>query len=227
MATEISSPHSASAPGHSTGFSWKLVVLFIVLAILGTGAWIYYRLETWPQRTAREVSRAFAEIAQIQPKITVHDQVFFEQTSPVLELAVVSRETTVEREMEHDWLGSKKHIRIRATYNVRAGFNLQESFTVNVDDHRILVEVPPPRILAIDPGNVDVLQLENGYWNKITPGDLEIEMRALPAIARQKAEQTGLTKEAVDTFTKRLRDQLGNRYEIEVRTAKPAAEPLP
>lgn len=109
-------------------FSWKAVILIIVLAMLALGAWMYYRLETWPARTAREVSRAFAEIAQIQPRVTVHDRVFFEQTSPVLELAVVTRETTVEREMEHDWLGSKKRIRIRAVYRIRAGFDLQQPF---------------------------------------------------------------------------------------------------
>jgi hypothetical protein len=112
---------SESTTSHRRGLSWKAILLIIALALIGTGAWMYYRLETWPQRTAREVSRAFSELAGIQPRITVHDRVFMEQTSPVLELAVVTRETMVEREMEHEWLGSKKRIRLRATYSIRAG----------------------------------------------------------------------------------------------------------
>jgi hypothetical protein len=77
--------------------SWKLVFLLVVLAVLGLGggfaaAW------TWPQRTTREVLRAFREVAGIAPQITVHDRVVFEQTKDALELAV-------EREMEHEILG--------------------------------------------------------------------------------------------------------------------------
>jgi hypothetical protein len=203
------------------GLSWKLILLIIALALIGAGAWMYYRLETWPQRTAREVSRAFSELAGIQPRITVHDRVFMEQTSPVLELAVVTRETMVEREMEHEWLGSKKRIRIRATYSIRAGFDLTQPFSVRLDDRRISAELPPAKILAIDPRDVEVLAFENGLWNKISPTELESELRALPDLARRKALETGLTKEALDIFSKRLRDQLGRDYDIDVRTPLP------
>ena len=201
--------------------SWRAVLLIIVLALIGTGAWIYHRLETWPERTAREVSRAFAELAGIQPKITVHDHVFFEQTSSVLELAVVTRETMVEREMEHEWLGSKKRIKLRGTYSVRAGFDLTQPLSVRLDHRRISAELPPPKILAIDPRDVEVLAFDNGLWNKITPTDLESELRALPDLARRKAAESGLMKEALDTFTKRLHDQLGSDYDIDVRTTQP------
>ena len=48
--------------------------------------------------------------------------------------------------------------------------------------------------------------------------------RALPDLARAKAEQTGLPAEAYDTFTKRLREQLTPAYEIEFASTK---TPLP
>src|SRR5436190_939909 len=154
--------------------------------------------------------RAFREVAQIQPRITVHDRVFFEQTSPVLELAVVTRETTVEREMEHEWLGSRKRIKIRATYQVRAGFDLTQPFSVRIEGRKITTDLPAPKILAIDPRDTEVLVLENGLWNKISPTDLEGELRILPDQARRKAFETGLTKEALETFTKRLQEHLGS-----------------
>ena len=88
-------------PGMNDRLSWKAVLVIIVAIVAGVGAWIFYRIETWPERTATRVSRAFAELGHLQPKITIRDRVFFEQTKSVLELAVVSRETQVEREMEH------------------------------------------------------------------------------------------------------------------------------
>ena len=210
-----------------SGLSWKAFFLTIFLALLAAGGWTAYRIETWPQRTAKDVSRAFAEIAQIQPKITVHDHVIFEQTSPVLELAVVTRETSVEREMEHEWLGSKKRVRIRGTYSIRAGFDLTQPFTVRINDRRIFTELPPAQILAIDPLNVEVLAFENGLWNKISPTELETELRALPALARRKAAESGLIKEAVEAFTARLRDHLGASYDLDIRVGKTPVTPLP
>ncbi len=204
--------------------SWKLVFLLIFLAALGFGGWIYYRMETWPQRTTREVLRAFREVAGFAPQVTVHDRVVFEQTKEALELAVVTRETAVEREMEHEWLGSKKRIRLRGTYVVKAGFDLHEHFVVRIDGRRIRVELPAPKILSIDPRDTEVLAFENGFWNKIEPADLEAELRALPALARKKAVQSGLPGEAVETFQKRLRDQFAPRYEIEFTEP---ARPLP
>lgn len=204
--------------------SWRLVFLFIFFSALGVAGWIYYRMETWPQRTTREVLRAFREVAGFAPQVTVHDRVVFEQTKEALELAVVTRETVVEREMEHEWLGSKKRIRLRGTYVVKAGFDLHEHFVVRIEGRRIRVELPAPKILSIDPRDAEVLAFENGLWNKIEPADLEAELRALPALARKKAVQSGLPGEAVETFQKRLRDQFAPRYEIEF--AEPA-RPLP
>lgn len=204
--------------------SWKLVFLLIVLAALALGGWIYYRMDTWPQRTTREVLRAFREVAGVAPQITVHDRVVFEQTKDALELAVVTRETAVEREMEHEWLGSRKRIRLRGTYVVKAGFDLHEHLAVRIDGRRIRVELPPPKILSIDTRDTEVLAFENGLWNKIEPAELEAELRALPALARKKAVQTGLPGEAVETFQKRLRDQFAPTYEIEFDER---AQPLP
>ena len=100
---------------------------------------------------------------------------------------MVSRPTQVERETEHEWLGSKKRIKLRGTYQVRAGFDLTKPFTVRVEGNQLLVEVPPPRILSIDQTDAEVLQLDSGLWNKIRPDDLAVELRTLPLLARQKA----------------------------------------
>jgi hypothetical protein len=126
--------------------------------------------------------------------------------------------------MEHEFLGSKKRIRLRGTYVVKAGFDLREKFAVQIDGRRIRAELPAPKVLSIDPRDTEVLVLDNGLWNKITPTDLETELRALPDLARAKAEQTALPAEAYDTFTKRLREQLTPAYEIEFAGAERALD---
>ena len=199
--------------------SWKAVLVLIVAIVAGVGAWIFYRIETWPERTATRVSKAFAELGHLQPKITIRDRVFFEQTKSVLELAVVSRETQVEREFEHEWLGSTKRMRLRGTYQIRAGFDLTQPFSVKVDGRGIQTILPPPRILSVDSKDIEVTVFENGLWNKISPAELENELRALPLLARQKAGEAGLQKEAFDAFAARVRDKFAPDYQVEIRIA--------
>ena len=69
---------------------------------------IFLRLETWPARTARQSSAelerlgkdlraGFIDIAHLQPRITINNRVYVEQTAPVSELAVVGVPTTRAR----------------------------------------------------------------------------------------------------------------------------------
>ncbi|MDQ3623848.1 MAG: DUF4230 domain-containing protein [Verrucomicrobiota bacterium] len=205
---------------------WKgpgCAALLLVLILVGAAltAWIFQRIESWPARTAREVSKAFAEVAHLQPKITIRDRVFFEQTVSVLELAVVSRETQVEREMMHEWLGSKKRIKLRGVFIVRAGFDLTEPFSVHVEGRQISTELPAPKILSVEQKDIEVLAYENGLWNRIAPPDLEAELRALPILARQKAAESRLHKEALEVFSARLREKFAPDYGVAVTVPPP------
>jgi len=224
-APRITTPNPDHRP--SGGLSWKAVLLVAFLSVLGIGAWLYHRTVTIPERMTQEVLRAFREAAQIQPRITVHDRVVFEQTKEAMELAVVSRETHVERETTHEWLGSTKRIRLRGTYEVKAGFDLREHLLVRIEGRHIRVELPPPKVLSIDPTSTEVLVLENGLWNKIRAEELEVELKALPDLARKKARQIDLPAEALQTFQKRLRDHLGADYDIEFAAPPQLSQPLP
>jgi len=207
--------------------NWKATIVLLALIAALFAAFLFYRIETWPARTALNVSRAFAEVAHLQPRITVRDRVFFEQTTSVLELAVVSRETQVEREMEHEWLGSKKRIKLRGVYHVKAGFDLTQPFSVRVDDRTISTTLPPPRILSVDQQDIEVLAFENGIWNRIRAEDLEGEIRSLPILARQKAGETGIQQEALTLFEKRLREKFAPQYEIDFKVTPGLPPTLP
>jgi len=168
---------------------------------------IFLRLETWPARTARQSSAelerlgkdlraGFIDIAHLQPRITINNRVYVEQTAPVSELAVVSRGIEVEHEFLHSWVGSSKRVKLHGTFTAKAGFDLRQHVTIDIRPTEILVELPHAQILGIEQNQVDVLAFENGLWNRISGADVQSELSILPQLARQKAAESGLPEEA-------------------------------
>ena len=45
-------------------------------------AFTFWRIETWPSRTAGEVAGAFQEVFNFEPEVTVENRVVVEQSSP-------------------------------------------------------------------------------------------------------------------------------------------------
>jgi hypothetical protein len=215
---------------------WRLgcllasVIVLLVLALLA--AFIFYRLETWPGRTidssvtkleqlGRKARDTFVELAHLQPKVTVNNRVYLEQTTTVSELAVLARRIEVEHEMMHSWAGSTKRIKLHGTYLIKAGFDLRKKFTVDVRPDEILIALPHAEILSVEQQQVEVLALENGLWNRISPGDIQSQLATLPEQARQKA--VGLPVEAEQTFTRQLLEKF--RPEQPVHAIFPAPTP--
>ena len=201
-------------------FSWALAFTLIFLFAALIGAFVFWRIETWPMRNARAASAelerlgrkardAFVDLAQLQPRVTIHDRVYFEQTSAVAELAVLSRQTEVDHEFVHTWAGSSKQIKLHGTFNVKAGFDLRQNLTVDVRENEIAVQLPHAKILTVEQEKVDVLQFENGFWNRISAADLEKEMATLPKLAREKAEQSELMAEAEAALRQQLEARIG------------------
>ncbi|MDQ6809249.1 MAG: DUF4230 domain-containing protein [Verrucomicrobiota bacterium] len=198
---------NAEPQRHRRKFSWPLA--FTLIALIGASliALIFLRLESWPARTAhqgtaelervaREVRDAFVQVAQLQPRITVQNRVYVERTTPTAELAILVRQIEVEHEMLHTWAGSTKRIKLHGTFKAKAGFDLQRDVAVNLEDKEITVTLPHATILGVEQEQVDVLELENGFWNRISAADLEAELAMLPELARVKAAESGITAEA-------------------------------
>ena len=180
-----------------------LAVLIVVAAVV----FIFWRLESWPARTAKQgtaelerlgkdLRSAFVDIAHLQPRITINNRVYLEQTTATSELAIVSRRIEVEHEFAHTWAGSSKRIKLHGTFAVKAGFDLRQNLTVDVRPEEIVVQLPHAQILGVEQEQVDVLEFENGFWNRISANDVQNELSMLPQLARQKAEESGLPAEA-------------------------------
>jgi hypothetical protein len=198
--------------------SWSLAITLIALLIAVVVLIIFLRLETWPARTARQSSAelerlgkdfraAFVDIAHLQPRITINNRVYMEQTTPVSELVVLSRRIEVEHELLHTWVGSSKRVKLHGTFNAKAGFDLQQNLSIDIRPDEIIVQLPRAQILGVEQEQVDVLAFENGLWNRISGQDLQSELSILPQLALEKAEESGLPAEAERT----LQRQLGER----------------
>lgn len=196
-------------------FSWSIALTLSVLIGAATFVFVFFRLETWPARTARQttaelervgrnVRDAFIEIAQLQPRVMINDRVYLEKTTVVAQLVLLSRQVEIEHELLHTWAGSTKRVKLHGTFAVKAGFDLQEDIEVDVRPHEIRVRLPHASILGLEQKQVDVLAFENGLWNRISATDLENELAALPDLARQKATESGILDETETTLQKQL-----------------------
>jgi len=201
--------------GENRRISWPAAFALIALAVCALLGLIFFRLETWPARNAqqgaaeleklgRDVKNAFVDVAHLQPRITINNRVYLEQTTPTSELAVLTRRVEVEHEMQHTWAGSSKRVKLHGTFTVKAGFDLRQKLSVDVRPDEIVVQLPRGKILDVEQESVEVLTLENGYWNRISADDLQQELGALAQSARAKASESGLPEQAEKTLRQQL-----------------------
>ena len=208
--------------------AWPLAFILVALIVAAVVVTIFLRMESWPARTARDLRAAFIDVAHLQPKITIKNRVYLEQTAQTAELATVVRRTEIEHEFLHSWAGSTKRIQLRGVFLVKAGFDLHKNFSVDVRADEIDVHLPRAQILGVEEQKVDVLSYENGYWNRISAEDIENELQTLPQLAREKAAQAGLTAEAERTLKEQLEQKIKLKQRVKVNfagTAFPSPTP--
>ena len=141
-------------------FWWPLALTLIALIFAVVVLIIFLRLESWPARTARQstaelerlgknLRAAFIDIAHLQPRITINDRVYMEQTTPVSELVTMSRRIEVEHELLHTWAGSSKRVKLHGTFVAKVGFDLRKGLSINIRPDEIIVQLPHAQILAL------------------------------------------------------------------------------
>lgn len=200
-------------------FSWPLAFTLIALIVVAALTFVFFRLETWPARTARQstnelerlgrdVRDALVEMAQLQPRITINNRVYLEKTTATAELAILSRQIEVEHEFLHTWAGSTKRVRLHGTFTAKAGFDLQQDVAVDLREDEVAISLPHASILGVEQKQVEVLAFENGFWNRISAADLESQLATLPELARQKAAESGLLAEAETALQKQLDERV-------------------
>jgi hypothetical protein len=209
-------------------FSWPLA--FVSIALIGAVLiyFIFDRITSWPEHafasftheSAASVAKlrdVLADTFQFRPRVVVRNKVFYESSQEVMQLTVLTKDTQVIHESDQSWLGSTKHIRIRATFRLHAGFDLDKECQVAVQGTTVTVTLPPAKILSTEVVHWEVEELQDGLWNKIQPQDVTAELNALPKIA--EAQVPDLPAEAQRAFERELSDKLKPLgYQVKVQT---------
>jgi hypothetical protein len=199
--------------------AWPVALTLVALTVATTILIIFLRLESWPARTARQstselerlgkdLRSAFVDMAHLQPRITINDRVYTEQTQPVSELVVLSRRSEVEHELLHTWVGSSKRVKLHGTFIAKAGFDLRKGLSIDIRPNEIVVQLPHAQILGVEQQQVEVLAFENGLWNRISGQDVQSELSVLPELAWKKAAEGELTAEAEETLRQQLEQRI-------------------
>ncbi len=180
------------------------------------------------ERWAGKARDAFVAVAGMQPRVVVNERVVFEQSSPVLELAVLEREASVERETENTWLGSTKHLRVRGLYRIKAGYDLRRPFTIRLDGADA---ADGAFANAARPG----VERRTRKARRAVRGQRPVEPRAARRIRAgggcvepgrpAKGARRGHVGDAEKSFSAQLQDKLGSEHRLEI-VNDPPPEPL-
>jgi hypothetical protein len=185
--------------------------LLIALLIVGTIA-AYVILVTIPtqlaQRSyeaAKTLGQDFREAFQFTPEIIVNNTIVLNQQTPVLELAVISQNFEHRYTWTNTWLGSTKQVFIAGTFDTKAGFNLNEKFSISLVNDTAYVLLPEPTILSVESKGDITYRDEQGIWNWVNPDDRTKATNAFITDARKYAEQAVFVKDAKANMEEKLK----------------------
>ena len=189
----------------------RVVTIMGILAILlfiGGTVVAYRLLIQAPAKLAHATAEGLRALFQVTPRVTVNETVIIEQSSPILEIATVSRPILVDHEWSHTWLGSTKTIHIRGTFTAKAGYDLRKPFEINISPSNLSVtaRLPDPQLLSMQMDSFVVLQDESGWWNRLTEEDRTNAVKTLQSVARLKAEGSGILEEVRRSAEDRIRE---------------------
>ncbi len=161
-----------------------------------------------PSDLARNTADGIRQFFDFTPQVRIDQTIVIEQTTPILEVATVSREMMVDHSWQQTWMGSTKTIQVQGVFTAKAGFDLRQPFRIDIEKRplHVVAWVPPPKLLSIDMKEYKVLKDEDGWWNSVTRQDREDAVRQIRAQAVEKVKNSGLLAEAQASVEARIRE---------------------
>jgi hypothetical protein len=187
--------------------------------------------------TVDRVRDAFGQVLRVQPQVTVNHRVLYAQTAPIAELAVVVKDEQVT-------LGLDEHLEVLAvtipltekkltaegTFRIKAGFDLSQPFSVDIDPttHAVHAAMPHAKILSVEPIGEISYQGEDAMLNRITDAERSDVLNNLTSAARSDAENSNLKRDAEQQVEARLQELINhNGRSIQIDWGGPALMPAP
>jgi hypothetical protein len=190
----------------------------LVLITLAGIAWFgLHSCTASVDHTIDSVRDAFASVLRVQPEVTINQRVILSQTSPIAELAVVTKEELITiGENEHTEVLSvqvpltEKRLTAEAEFRIKAGFDLHEPFSVEIDPatHAIHATMPHAKILSVEQVGELSLKGDDAWLNRITDAERAEFINKLNAAAHDAAEKSELKEDAEKQVSDRLKELL-------------------
>ncbi len=201
----------------------KAAAISIVLITLTLCAWfLVHMLRKEGGQAARGAMELVKQALNITPEVTVTSYVTRQKTTDTFELASVKKEFPVQYHYEHKQYGSTKRLELVGQYTVKAGFDLRERFSLQVDQKsgRVRADFPAPKILSVQQDGYKVVNDESGYWNRLNQKDQETAVNDMNRKARETALQLQVCQQAKDALRRQLLElarKAGQHWEITFR----------
>ena len=166
------------------------------------------------------------QLLNVTPEVTITSYVTRQKTTEIFELASVSKAFPVEYHYENKQYGSTKRLDLVGQYTVKAGFDLRERFSIQVDQasHRVHADFPAPKILSVEQKSYKVTMDDNGWWNRFSQKDQEAAVNGMHAQARAEALEMRVCEEAKESLRHQfleLARKTGQEWEITFRDEHP------
>jgi Protein of unknown function (DUF4230) len=203
----------------------KIFLVIILLVTFSASAYVLLvliprRLAEQSYEGARKIGSDLRKALQFTPEITVNSRIIVEQQADVLELATLSQRFHRTYTWTNTRLGSTKAIELSGTFELKAGFDLNQEFHINIEDGKATVFFPTPRVLSVESlGDIEFRD-ENGLWNWLNGQDRSQAINAYTRDARQYAEEILSMKPARELVSKKVTTIIKTHVrEVEIRVA--------
>jgi hypothetical protein len=218
---------------NSTPIQKSIAFLIVILALICGGYFMFVHapregvktIDEGANKTYDLIKKIVADIGETlglgPPTVSVGGETIIKATEPIAEFSPVKKQLHHKYKWTHTWLGSTKVIEMEADFTVKAGFDLNEHFTIDVssDQKVIRTQMPPAKITSCEGFNYKTVGELNGWWNGITKEERDAVVNELAKKAKRKAIKDGILKEA-DEYLK-------SQIEEIIRKALPSASITP
>lgn len=151
--------------------------------------------------------KAWNNMVAVSPQVILNQKVIFSQSTNIAELCVARRDIFVEIEHVTKLGPVEKSIKLDGTFRVRAGFDLDDGFSIAIDstNRHIVATLPRPVILSVHKRSFSENKGRDSLWNRVSAQEYESALNQVEFAALRNARNSGLEEEARKYLEERVR----------------------
>ncbi len=156
---------------------------------------------------------------QFEPKVIIGSSTVHGPATKVTEVVTAAKTFQHTYTYEATWGTSTKRLELKGDFTAKAGFPVDDSFSMNIseDGKTVTLRHQDPGIISCEMTKLYVLKDEDGWWNKIQPQERESAQNELIRQARKAARESDLMSTASENLLERLAP-LQNQYSFETKS---------